>query len=99
MTTKFENPIQLCSKCAVHEIASWVFENQLRFDEETIKQIREELKDVKLKPGTCIACSHNNVSDSCLERIASVLEKTKSNPEAVSEFRKLFGLSPELISL
>jgi len=97
MTIKFENPIQLCSRCASNEISSWAFDNQLRMDREILAQIRDEIKDIKLKPGECIACNHPNVSDSCFERVLSVLEKNKQDKEIISEFKSLFGLSPKLL--
>jgi len=98
MIIKFENPIQLCSRCTANEISSWAFDNQLKLEREVLAQIREELKDIKLKPGECIACSNSNVSDSCFERVLSVLEKNKQNQEIISEFKNIFGLSLKLIS-
>lgn len=93
MRLQILNPVQLCSRCAVHEIASWALDNQLKLEPETIKQIREELKDIKLKEGECLVCNHNKVADSISEKILSVLETSKTNKAVVSEFKNLFGLS------
>ena len=96
MIIKFENPIRLCSRCTANEISSWAFDNQLKLEREVLAQIREELKDIKLKPGECIACSRPNISDSCFERVLSVLEKNKQDKEIILEFKSLFGLSLKL---
>jgi len=90
------SPFELCSKCAVNEIASWVFENQLNLDQNTIKQVREELKDIKLKEGKCLVCNHNRVAEGCFERILLILEKSKTSSDVTEEFKKFCGLVPEL---
>ena len=86
------NPIKLCSRCLVNEISNWTYENQLCFDEDTMKQIREEMKDIKLVEGECIVCKNKRIEEGCFENILSILEKSKTNSEKISEFRKLFGL-------
>lgn len=86
------NPVQLCSRCLMHEVASWVFDNQLKLEQDVIKQIREELKDVKLVPGECIVCNNKMVAENNLNTIMKILEKNKSNQEVTHEFKKLFGI-------
>lgn len=83
--------IELCSKCTVSEIAGWVFENQLKLEPETISEIREELKDIKLKEGICIACGHNLVAESSFDRVLNILKKSKSSPELIEDFEKFSG--------
>lgn len=89
-------PFELCSRCTINEIANWIFENQLKLNSETTKQIREELKDIKLKSGHCLVCNHSQVSEGCFERILSILEKSKENSQITSDFRKFCGLVSEL---
>lgn len=89
------NTIQLCSRCTIHEIASWVFDNQLKLEPDVIRQIRDETKDIKLKEGECIVCSSNRVSEGCFEKILQILEKNNSDATVVLDFKKFCGLSPE----
>ena len=85
-------PIQLCSRCTVNEIACWVFENQLKIEPDVIKQVREELKDIKLHDGECIVCNNKRVSEGCFERVLSILEKYKSSQGVIEEFKKFSGM-------
>ncbi len=85
-------PIQLCSRCIVNEISNWVFENQLQIEPETIKQIREELQDIRLQEGECLVCNHNKVSEGCFEKVLNILEKYKSDQEIIENFKKFSGM-------
>ncbi len=89
-------PIQLCSRCIVNEISNWVFENQLKIEPETIKQIREELQDIKLQGGNCLVCNNQRVSEGCFEHILSILEKYKSDSEIIENYKQFSGMSKTL---
>lgn len=89
-------PIQLCSRCIVNEISNWVFENQLKIEPETIKQIREELQDIKLQEGECLVCNHTKVSEGCFERVLDILKKDKSNQEIIENYKQFSGMSKTL---
>ncbi len=91
MTIK--TPVQLCSRCTVNEIASWVFENQLKLEPDTIKQIREELKDIKLSEGMCLVCSHPRVSENCFDNVLKVLEKSDAPKEVIADFKNFSGMN------
>lgn len=91
--TKQSSIIKLCSRCIVNEVANWVFENQLQLEPETIKQIREELKDIKLKEGECLVCNNKRVSEGCFERVLSILEADKANSEIITGFKKFSGMA------
>jgi len=86
------NPITLCSKCLHHEINSWVNENWKNIEPKVKMQIREELKGIKLKPGTCVVCNHNSVADKTTERIMEILEQKEYKiPKKLREdFKKFF---------
>jgi len=83
--------IPLCSRCAAHEINSWLNEQFGRINPEVIQQIAEELRAIKLASGQCIVCNHTSVSDGCFEGILQVFEKSDVSKKVVDEFKKLFG--------
>ncbi len=85
-----EKSIQLCSRCISNEVNSWVSEKWKGLDEETKKQIREELKTIKLISGKCIVCSNNLVATKTSENILKILEENKTSEKLKKEFRKFF---------
>ncbi len=91
-TQKTIKALELCSKCLTHEVNSWINENWKLLNEETKKQIREEIKTVKLKAGTCIVCENKNITDRTSERILEILEENKSPEKLKKDFEKDFCL-------
>jgi|SRR3989344_2552451 len=83
-------PLDICSRCLNHEINSWVNENWSVIDEETKKQIREELKAIKLKQGKCLVCNNFVVSEGAMEKILEILEENNISSKIKDEFRKSF---------
>ena len=76
----------------VSEIASWVFENQLKLDEDTIREIRDELKDIKLRDGECIVCNNKKIAEGCFEKVLNILERNNES-KVLGDFKKFCGLA------
>ena len=91
-TSRTIKALELCSRCLSHEINSWVADNWQLLNEETKKQIREEIKTIKLKPGSCIVCNHNSIADSTSENILKILSGNKVPEKLQQEFEKDFCL-------
>ena len=85
-----EEPVQLCSRCISHELNSWMNDKWRELDDETRKQIAEELKSIKLKPGACIVCNHGSIADRTSENVAAILKENKTQEKTRKEFEKLF---------
>lgn len=94
MTLQIVKPIPLCSRCAFHEINSWLNEKNSEIAIEASQQISQELRAIKLAEGECIVCNKKVVSDGCFENIIRVMNKHKVSPEIVEEFKKFFGFQP-----
>ena len=84
--------LELCSRCLAYELNSWVNDNFQLLSEEAKKQIREEIKTIRLKPGNCIVCNHNSISDSTSENIIRILEESNVSKKLREEFEKDFCL-------
>jgi hypothetical protein len=89
--------VELCSRCAVTEIAGWVYENQLRLEPDTIREIREELKDIRLRDGECVVCKRDKVVDNCFSKILGIMQRDKKIERGViDEFKKFSGMMIEI---
>lgn len=95
-TTTKTLTMQLCSRCLSNEVNSWVSEKWAELDEETKKQIREELKDIKLMNGNCIVCSNSLIAESTSENIFKILEQNKTPEKLKKEFKRFFIFKPDL---
>jgi len=84
-------PIQLCSSCLKHEIASWVNERIINLKDERANKIRQELKTIRLTDGECIVCKNNKISNGSFINILKLLEKTKAEKTIINEFAGMFG--------
>jgi hypothetical protein len=84
--------IPLCSRCAMHEISSWLWENSSRISPELMSQISIELRAIRLKGGECLVCGNNKVAEDCIENILRILGKNKNNLEVKEEFERLFAM-------
>ncbi len=97
--TSIQNPLKslhLCSRCLSHEINSWTNEKWKDLDEEVKRQINEELKTIKLRPGECIVCKNTLVSMDTAERILEILKENKVKEEVIEEFESFFLLNKKL---
>ena len=70
---------------------NWVFEKSYFLPEEATKQIREELKSIRLKEGNCIVCNSNFVASDTFENGIKILEKNKAQVALIQEFMKDFA--------
>lgn len=86
-------PISLCPGCLSHEVASWLTEKSGMINAEAIASIYLELRDIKLKNGSCIVCKNNKISQDCFYKIYKVLEKNKIREDIRQEFALMFGMS------
>jgi hypothetical protein len=84
--------ISLCPKCANFELNSWINEKILCFKPEVLKEIRAELRAISLKPGECIVCNHNIVTDQWYDNILKIMKKFNVSQELEEDFKKSFGL-------
>jgi len=99
MEKKFStNALEICSRCLSYEVNGWVSDKWKEMDEETKKQIAEELKSIKLKSGECIVCKNNLISDGTPERILRILEENKTPNRIKKEFIELFFVNREIES-
>ena len=83
-------PIQLCSRCLNYEINNWINERWKEINDKAKKEIIQELKAIKLKPGECIVCKNNLVSNDTPLKILKILEDNKISPKIKEEFKKYF---------
>jgi len=85
--------LQLCSRCLNHEINSWIDERWKELNDETRKEILEELKAIKLKQGECVVCKNSLISTDTTERILEILDENKVEGKLKLEFKKYFCFS------
>lgn len=83
-------PLPICSRCAKHELASWITENVNSLDPDVAMKTREEFKSVRLRDGECIVCNSHNVSDNFFESVLKIFEKSKVNPEILDQYKRSF---------
>ena len=88
-----EEKERLCPRCLANEVNNWINEKWAEIDEETKKQIREELKTIKLISGKCIVCNNNLIADNTSERILKILEENNTSNELKKEFSRFFCFS------
>ena len=92
---KIIDAMPLCSRCTNTEITSWLEDNLNNMSNEVKKQIVQELKAIKLKPGECLVCNAGLVSDKTQFNILNILKDNKINEKIVEEFEKDFCLIEE----
>lgn len=95
MTQKIIRTIPLCSRCMNYEINSWLNENINNVNPESMKEINQELRAIKLTEGQCIVCNHKMISDDICHRILRILEESRLNGKTVEDFRKFFCFEDE----
>jgi len=90
---KLTIPLQFCSRCLNQEINSWVNERWQYINDEARREILQELRTIKLKPGECLVCKNSLISDNTPTRVLKILEENKVPGKILGEFRKYFVCS------
>ena len=90
MTQKEIQTIPLCSHCIRHEILAWLGDKQDKIHRKLVPEVLSELRSIKIVPGKCIVCNHNQVSENSSKNILKILEHHKSPEEVTQEFKRFF---------
>lgn len=85
--------LSICSRCIVHEIRSWILDKRGEINPESIQQISDELKLIKLGPGKCIVCNNKFIAENTIENIIKIMEKNKAPESIKKEFKNLFCIN------